>query len=139
MQRLEKTFEIDVPVQAAYEQWTHFEDFPEFMEDVEEVRPIDDTHLHWRASIGGVVKEWESEVYEDVPEEVVAWRSTSGPANGGRVRFEPLDGDRTRLHLTMEYEPENALEKAADALGVFSRRLDKTIADFKQFIESPRS
>ena len=135
MHRLEKDCEIDVPVRAAYNQWTQFEEFPQFMEGIEEVRQLDDTHQHWRAKVGGKVKEWDAELYEQVPDEIIAWRSTSGPPNGGRVRFEPLGPDRTRLHLTMEYEPETTLEKAGDALGVLSRKVEKTLDDFKEFIE----
>jgi uncharacterized membrane protein len=135
MQRLEKTFEIDVPVRTAYNQWTQFEEFPEFMEDVEEVRQIDDTHLHWRASVGGKEKEWDSEITEQVPDKVIAWRSTSGAANAGEVRFEPLEAERTRIRLAMEYEPETTVEKAGDALGVMSRKIEKTVDDFKDFIE----
>jgi uncharacterized membrane protein len=135
MERIEKAFEIDVPVRAAYDQWTQFEQFPRFMEGVREVRQIDDTHLHWRASVGDKEKEWDAEIVEQVPDEIIAWRSTSGAPNAGRVRFEPLSPDRTRLHLRMEYEPETAVEKAADALGVLSRKVDKTIEDFRQFIE----
>ncbi|MGE5098300.1 MAG: SRPBCC family protein [Betaproteobacteria bacterium] len=135
MHRLEKAFEIDVPVRTAYDQWTQFEEFPKFMEDVEEVRQLDDTHQHWRAKIGGKTKEWDAELYEQVPDQVIAWRSISGPANGGRVRFEPLGPDRTRLYLAMEYEPETTVEKVGDWLGVFSRKVDKTVEDFKQYIE----
>ena len=135
MERLQKTFEIDVPVRTAYNQWTQFEEFPRFMDGIKEVRQIDDTHQHWRASVGGKEKEWDAELTEQVPDQVIAWRSTSGAPNAGRVEFESLGTDRTRLVLTMEYEPETALEKAGDAVGVLSRRIDKTVDDFKEFIE----
>jgi uncharacterized membrane protein len=135
MERLQKTFEIDVPVRTAYNQWTQFEDFPEFMDGVEEVRQIDDTHLHWRASVAGKEKDWDAEITEQVPDQVIAWRSTSGAPNAGHVRFEPLGADRTRVLLAMEYEPETAVEKAGDAVGVLSRKIDKTVDDFKEFIE----
>jgi uncharacterized membrane protein len=57
MERIEKTFEIDCPVRTVYNQWTQFEDFPRFMDGVKEVQQLDDTHLHWRASIAGKEKE----------------------------------------------------------------------------------
>jgi uncharacterized membrane protein len=135
MERLEKSFEIDVPVRTAYNQWTQFEEFPEFMEDVEEVRQIDDTHLKWRASVGGKPKEWESEITEQVPDRVIAWRSISGAPNAGEVRFEPLGAERTRINLAMEYEPETTVEKAGDAMGMMSRKIAKTVDDFRDFIE----
>jgi uncharacterized membrane protein len=135
MQRIEKTFEIGVPVRAAYNQWTQFEEFPHFMDGVKEVRQIDDTHLHWRASVAGRDKEWDSEITEQVPDQVIAWRSTSGTPNAGQVRFEPLSADRTRVRFAMEYEPETAVEKVGDAIGVLSRKVDKTVDDFREFIE----
>jgi uncharacterized membrane protein len=135
MERTEKSIEIGVPVHAAYNQWTQFEDFPRFMDGVKEVRQLDDTHLHWRASVGGKDKEWDAEITEQVPDQVIAWRSTSGAPNGGEVRFEPIGGDRTRLRLALEYEPQTVVEKVGDALGVMSRHVEKTVEDFKDFIE----
>ena len=135
MERMEKTFEIDCPVHTVYNQWTQFEDFPNFMEDVKEVRQLDDTHLYWKASVAGKEKEWNSEITEQVPDQVIAWRSTSGAPNAGTVRFEPISADRTRVRLEMAYEPETAVEKAGDALGVLSRKVEKTVDDFKDFIE----
>ena len=135
MERIHKTFEIGVPVRTAYNQWTQFEDFPRFMDGVREVRQIDDTHLHWRASLGGTEKQWDAEIVEQVPDQVIAWRSTSGVPNAGAVRFEPLSPERTRVSLEMEYEPQSAIEKAGDALGIVSRKLDRTIEDFSDYIE----
>ena len=135
MESLQKDFEINVPVRAVYNQWTQFEEFPHFMEDVEEVQQIDDTHLHWRASVGGKEKEWDSEITEQVPDRVIAWRSISGAPNAGRVTFEPTGAERTRVRLQMDYEPETAVEKVGDALGVMSRKIDKTVEDFKEYLE----
>jgi uncharacterized membrane protein len=135
MEELRKTFEIDVPLRAAYNQWTQFEEFPHFMEGVREVRQLDDTHVHWRASIAGKEKEWDAEITEQVPDRVIAWRSTSGAPNAGRVSFESLGPERTRIDLQLEYEPETAIEKAGDAMGLVSRKIDKTVDDFKDYIE----
>jgi uncharacterized membrane protein len=135
MEKLQKDFEIDVPLRAAYNQWTQFEEFPHFMEGVREVRQLDDTHLYWRASIAGKEKEWNAEITEQVPDRMIAWRSTSGAPNAGRVTFEPAGPDRTRLNLQLEYEPETAIEKAGDAVGLVSRKIEKTVEDFKEYIE----
>ncbi|HUG77844.1 MAG TPA: SRPBCC family protein [Burkholderiales bacterium] len=136
MERIEKSIEVLCPVRTVYNQWTQFEDFPRFMAGVKEIRQLDDTHVHWRAEIWGKEKEWDAEITEQVPDQKISWRSTSGDApNGGTVRFEPLAADRTRVKLTMEYEPQGALENVADALGVLSKRVQNTVEDFKQFIE----
>lgn len=139
MERVEKTFEVGVPPHAVYEQWTRFEDFPRFMEDVKEVRQLDDTRFHWRASIGGKEKEWDSVITEQVPDRVIAWRSVSGAPNAGRVVFEPLGEERTRVQVQMEYEPEGPLEKVGDALGLMSRKIDRTIEDFRRHLERRRA
>ena len=136
MERIEKTFEIDCPVRTVYNQWTQFEEFPRFMEGVKEVQQIDDTHLHWRASIAGKEKEWDSEITEQVPDQRIAWRSTSGARNAGSVRFEPLAAERTRVMLPMEYEPQGMVEKAGDAVGLVSGKLEDAVEKFKELVEN---
>ena len=137
MERIEKSIEVQCPVHTVYNQWTQFEDFPRFMTGVKEVRQLDDTHLHWHAEIWGKDKEWDAEIFEQVPDQVIAWRSTSGDApNNGAVRFEPLGPDRTRVNLVMEYEPQGIVENVGDKLGVMSSRVETTVKQFRDFIES---
>ena len=137
MERFEKSVEVKCPVRAAYNQWTQFEEFPRFMAGVKEVKQLDDTHVHWHAEIWGKDKEWDAEITEQVPDRKIAWRSISGDApNAGEVRFEPLGQDRTRVHLTMEYEPQGVVENVGDKLGVLSARVQNTVEDFKKYIES---
>src|SRR5262249_43808265 len=135
MERIEKTFEIDRPVHTVYNQWTQFEEFPLFMEGIKEVQQIDDTHLHWRASIAGQDKEWDSEIVEQAPDERIAWRSTGGAINHGSVNFEPVGGERTRVKLTVEYEPQGFVEKSGDALGLVSHKVENAVEKFKDLVE----
>jgi len=136
MEHVEKVVEVNRPVSTVYNQWTQFEEFPRFMAGVKEVRQIDDTHLHWRAEIWGKEKEWDAEITEQEPDKRISWKSVSGAANAGTVRFEPVGNDRTRVRLVMAYDPADAIEKAGDALGIFSGRVENTVEDFKRFIES---
>ena len=136
MATLEKSIEVNVPVNTAYNQWTQFEDFPKFMEGVKEVRQLDDTHVHWHAEIAGKDKEWDAEITEQIPDQRIAWRSTSGTPNSGIVTFEKISDDKTRITLRMDYEPEDVVEKAGDAAGVLSRRIEGDLQRFKEFIES---
>ncbi len=136
MSEVEKSIEVNVPVSVAYNQWTQFEQFPEFMEGVKEVRQQGDKLQHWRANIGGKEKEWDAEIYEQTPDQSVAWRSTTGAPNNGRVRFEKLGPDQTRVHLAMEYEPEGVIENVGDALGLVGSRVEGDLRRFKNFIES---
>jgi uncharacterized membrane protein len=135
MERIEKAVEVRCPIHTVYNQWTQFEEFPKFMSGVKEVRQIDDTHQHWRAEIWGKEKEWDAELVEQVPDSHIAWRSTSGAPNNGAVHFEPMGVNTTRVRLTMEYEPEGMVENVGDAVGLFSKRVQTTVEQFKEFIE----
>ena len=135
MEQVEKTIEVDCPISTVYNQWTQFEDFPNFMAGVKQVQQIDDTHVHWRAEVWGKEKEWDAEITEQEPDKRISWKSVSGAPNAGTVRFEPLAQQRTRVRLVMAYEPEGAVENVGDALGLFTTRVDSTLKDFKNFIE----
>ncbi len=136
MAEIIETIDVDVPVRTAYNQWTQFEEFPQFMEGVEQVVQLDDTHLHWVAEIAGAHREWSAEIFCQQPDQRVAWRSTTGVTNAGEVTFEPLDAETTRVHLRLDYEPEGAVEKAGDVLGLVGNQAETDLARFKEFIES---
>ena len=136
MERIEKTVEVDRPVRTVYNQWTQFEDFPRFMAGVKEVRQLDDTHLHWRAEVWGKEQEWDAEITEQEPDQRVSWRSTSGSPNAGTVRFEPLGDGRTLVRLALSYQPEGVVENIGSAMGAVQAQVEKSVRDFKQFIES---
>jgi uncharacterized membrane protein len=135
MATVNESIDVDVPVSTAYNQWTQFEEFPRFMEGVKSVRQLDDTHLHWVAEFGGERHEWDAEVSEQVPDRVVAWRARDGKYNSGRVRFEPLGADRTRIDVEMVWEPEGLKEELGSALGSDSRRVNGDLKRFKELIE----
>lgn len=135
MSKIEKSIDVNVPVRTAYNQWTQFEEFPMFMEGVEEVTQLDDSHLRWCAEIGGVEREWDSEITEQIPDQRIAWRSTSGPANSGVVTFQKLNDDETRIYLEMDYEPEGVVETVGDFIGVASARVAGDLERFKDFVE----
>src|SRR5882724_3668508 len=134
METIEKTIEVEAPVTKVYNQWTQFEKFPEFMEGVEEVKQLDDKHLHWVAEIAGKKKEWDAEIIEQVPDERIAWRATTGAPNAGIVNFRPKDHDHTMVTLQMNYEPEGAMEGTGDTLGLVSRRVEGDLKRFRDFI-----
>lgn len=135
METVEKTIDVNVPVRTAYNQWTQFEEFPRFMDGVEEVRQMSDTMLHWRAKIGGKTEEWDAKITEQTPDKRIAWTSTSGAPNSGVVTFHRLDDTSTRVALQLGYEPEGFTEKVGDMLGVVGRRIEGDLENFKTFIE----
>lgn len=136
MSTIEKSIEVNVPVTVAYNQWTQFEDFPAFMEGVTEVRQLDDTHLHWRADVAGKETEWDAEITEQIPDRRIAWHSTSGAMNDGVVSFENIAGDKTRVMLHLDYDPEGFVENVGDALGMVSRRVEGDLRRYKDLLES---
>jgi uncharacterized membrane protein len=133
---VQESVDVAVPVTTAYNQWTQFESFPEFMSGVEEVRQVTDTRTHWKTKIGGVEREFDAEITEQHPDERVAWRALEGVKQAGVVTFHRLDDQHTRVSLQLEFEPEGVTEKAGTALGVVGQRVKGDLNKFKQFIES---
>jgi len=139
MASITREITVKVPVRTAYNQWTQFETFPQFMEGVKEVRQLDAAHLAWRAEIGGKEESWEAEIVEQIPDRRIAWRSVTGVPNAGAVDFEPLDEGNCRLSLTLDYEPQGLAENVGSALGFDERRVGGDLERFKNFIESQGS
>ena len=136
MASIQEIIDVEVPVRTAYNQWTQFEEFPRFMEGIESVRQLDDTHLRWVADVGGKTHEWEAEITEQLPDERVAWTSTDGKGNGGVVTFHRLSDEQTRIAVQMDWEPDGMMEKAGSALGFDSRRVQGDLERFKELIEA---
>jgi uncharacterized membrane protein len=136
MAKIDKTIEVEVPVSTAYNQWTQFEEFPQFMDNAESVQQIDDTHLRWVAEYGGKRHEWDAEITQQEPDKRIAWRSLGGVTHNGTVTFEPLGPDRTRITVEMEWEPEGFAEKAGAAVGLDERSVSEDLDRFKEFIEA---
>lgn len=133
---VEKSIEVDAPLNTVYNQWTQFEDFPKFMQGIEQVQQLDDKRLHWVAEIGGRRKEWDAEIFEQVPDQKIAWRSTSGAANAGIVSFQPVAAKRTQVTVRMEYAPEGAIESIGAAMGAVGTRIEGDLKRFRDFIQS---
>ena len=129
------SIEVKVSVSTAYNQWTQFEEFPQFMEGVTSVRQADDTHLHWIAEVGGREKEWDAEISEQHPDERIAWHATSGAENAGVVTFHRIDDETTRVTLQLDVEPDGVVESVGTALGFLERRVKGDLERFKEFIE----
>ncbi|GAA4876901.1 SRPBCC family protein [Kitasatospora terrestris] len=136
MSKLQESIDVDVPISTAYNQWTQFEDFPLFMDGVEEITQIDDRHNHWKTKIAGVSREFDTEIVDQVPDDHVSWRTTSGDVKQtGMVSFQPLDARHTRIVMSMDYQPEGLAEKAADMMNMLDRQVKGDLKRFKHFIE----
>ena len=135
MAKVTKSMTINVPVHTAYNQWTQFESFPQFMEGVKDVRQTDDKHMHWKAEIAGKQEEWDAEIVEQIPDQRIAWRSTTGQPNAGAVDFHRVDDNTTEITLVIETEPKGLVETVGGALGFLDRRVEGDLERFKEFIE----
>jgi uncharacterized membrane protein len=135
METIEKSIEVECPLRTVYNQWTQFEEFPRFMEGIKKVTQLDDQRLHWEAEIGGKHKEWDARITDQVPDQVIAWKSEGGEYNAGAVNFRSISQNRTRINLQLTYDPEGIVQKTGDALGVVSNRVGSDLERFKEFIE----
>ncbi|WJV44562.1 SRPBCC family protein [Streptomyces flavofungini] len=136
MSTVTETVDVEVPARTAYNQWTQFEEFPNFMEGVEKVVQLDDRRNHWTTKVAGARREFDTEIVDQLPDERIAWRTTSGDIKQmGMVRFQSLDAGRTRVELVIEIESEGLAEKAAETVGVIDRRVKGDMQRFKQYIE----
>jgi uncharacterized membrane protein len=128
---------VAVPVRTAYDQWTQFEEFPRFMDDIDRVEQLDDTRLRWAATIDGVHEEWDAAITEQQPDERIAWRAM-GKGMAGLVTFEQLGDASTRVSVRMSWQPEGPAEKVGAALGVDASHVRQDLQRFKELIEQQR-
>lgn len=132
-----ETIDVEVPVSVAYNQWTQFESFPQFMDEVESVTQIDDTRMHWKVRVGGAEREFDAVIAEQRPDERVAWKSTGGDTeHAGVVTFHKLNEAETRVTVQLDWEPEGLLEHLGAAIGMGKHAVKKDLENFKKFIES---
>ena len=136
MATIEQSVEVKVPLSTAYNQWTQFEDFPLFMEGVDHVQQLDDTRLHWAATVAGKTNEWDAKILEQHPDKQVSWISEDGKKTRGTVTFEPVGESKTLIRLSMSYQAEGLTEALGSAVGLDERRVRGDLERFKELIES---
>jgi len=133
---IDESIEVEVPVSTSYNQWTQFEEFPLFMEGVDDVQQRDDTRLHWVATIGGHTAEWDAKILEQHPDKQISWISEDGKKTRGTVSFEPIGEGKTLIRLSMSYQAEGAIEQIGSAAGLDAARVRGDLKRFKDLIES---
>ena len=135
MPTIEKSVDVDVPVDIAYDQWTQFEEFPEFMDGVTSVRQLDDTRLQWDAEIGGKSVSWEAKITEQIPHQRVAWTSVEGKDNAGVVTFHRISDDSCRVMVQLDWTTEGMMESVGSLLGADDRKVEGDLDRFKALVE----
>ncbi|HEY9566200.1 MAG TPA: SRPBCC family protein [Nocardioides sp.] len=137
MSQIEKSIDVDVPVSTAYNQWTQFESFPEFMSGVESISQVGEKRNHWVTNIAGVEREFDTEVTEQHPDERVAWTSVGGEAkHAGVVTFHRLSENQTRVMVQIDWKPTGIAEKVGSAINVDDHQVKRDLERFKEFIEA---
>ncbi|MEU8844105.1 SRPBCC family protein [Streptomyces roseus] len=136
MSLVKESIEVSVPVRTAYDQWTQFESFPQFMDGVERIDQSTETLTHWVTKIGGVRREFDAEITEQIPDTKVAWVTVGGESDqSGLVTFERIDPSHTQVTLMMDFDPEGLAENIGDKLGFIDRQVKGDLQRFKHFIE----
>jgi uncharacterized membrane protein len=135
MSQIQESIDVAAPVRTAYNQWTQFEQFPQFLGGVQRVVQTSDTMTHWTISVDGVKREFDAEITEQIPDERIAWKSVDGAQQGGVVTFHRLGPDATRVMLQIDTEPQGVVEQAADRLGFLKRQAKADLERFKSFLE----
>jgi uncharacterized membrane protein len=146
MPTVEQSVHVNVDVTAAYDQWTRFDSYPQWMEGVAAIDRIDDDRLHWVAlvrsefaTVEGETREWDSKIVELTPDRRVAWESLD-PRPGhkpdsGEASFEPLGDSVCRVTFRMTWEPEGSLETPGEVLAAVNAVVAADLARFKDLIE----
>ncbi|MEU7697046.1 SRPBCC family protein [Streptomyces sp. NPDC039028] len=136
MSHVKESIEVEVPVRTAYDQWTQFETFPQFMDGVERIEQRADSLTHWVTSIGGVRREFDAEITAQIPDTTVAWVTVGDEIeHSGLVTFQPIGPARTQITLMMDVDPQGMTDTVGDTLGFVDRQVKGDLQRFKQFIE----
>jgi uncharacterized membrane protein len=137
MSQIQQSVDVNVPVSVAYNQWTQFESFPNFMSGVESITQLDPTHNHWVTEIAGVKREFDTEITEQHPDERIAWHSIGGDTHhGGAVTFHRLDESTTRVMIQIDWEPSDLVERVGSAVQVDDLQVKRDAARFKEYVEA---
>jgi len=132
---VEEFVDVGADLETVYDQFTQFEDWPQFMHRVERIEQRDEATLMWHENIWGIRRSWEAEITDQSPCHRIAWRSTSGPQSIGVVTFHRLSDHLTRVALTMDFQPKGLFEKTSSGTRISRRALRSDLMRFKAFIE----
>jgi uncharacterized membrane protein len=128
---IQQDIDIGVPIKQVYNQWTQFEDWPEFMHRLDNVSQEDESHVSFKTKIWGISKEFKAEIVEQHPDERIKWEVTEGVTHTGVVTFHELGPRLTRVELNIDVQPGSLIEKAARGMRHVKRAVRADLARFK--------
>ena len=132
---IQQSVDVAVPIKTAYNQWTRFEDWPDFMHRVESIDQVDDATVAFQTKVWGIKKRFEAQILEQRPDERIEWDVTQGLAHTGVVTFHRLDKRLTRIELTLDIEPDSLVEKAGRGWRFAKRAIRGDLHRFKAHVE----
>jgi uncharacterized membrane protein len=132
---IQQSTDVAVPIRVAYNRWTLFEDWPEFMHRFDSVEQVDDTTLSFAVKMWGITRRFEADIVEQRPDQRIEWNVTEGPAHTGVVTFHELAPRLTRVEVSLDFEPHGMLEKTARGMRFTKRAVRADLHRFKAIVE----
>lgn len=136
---IDKSIEVDVPVSVAYDQWTQFETFPQFMSGVKEVKEMGRNIFYWWTSIAGVKRQFRTETVRQIPNNLIAWKSIGGEHHTGEVLFESLTDNRAKVSVKIEWVAVDFTEQAGAVFQFDGMQVVQDLKRFKKLVEAPNA
>jgi uncharacterized membrane protein len=132
---IQQSVDVAVPIKVAYNRWTLFEDWPEFMHRIESVEQVDDTTLSFSTKVWGIRRRFEAKIVAQRPDRRIEWNVEEGLAHTGVVTFHKLADRLTRIEVSMDVEPHGMLEKMGRGMRFTKRAVRADLHRFKALIE----
>jgi len=132
---IQQSIDVAVPIKRAYNYWTSFEDWPEFMHRIESAEEVDNTTVSFQAKIWGISKRFQADIVEQQPEERIEWNVTDGYSHTGVVTFHPLAKNLTRIDVSLDVQPSNLIDKASRGMRFVKRAVRGDLHRFKAYVE----
>jgi uncharacterized membrane protein len=132
---VQQSVDVAVPIETAYNQWTQYEDWPNFMHRVTNVSQEDEVTVNFSTKIWGKTKQFTANIETQRPDERIKWTVSQGITHTGVVTFHELGERLTRIELSVDVDPGSLLEKAARGMRAIKRAMRADLHRFKAFIE----
>ena len=132
---VQQAIDVAVPIKVAYNHWTDYESWPEFMHRIDGADQTDKTAVSFQAKIWGITKRFEAEIVEQRPDERIEWNVTEGYAHTGVVTFHSLSQNLTRIDVSLDVQPSNLIDKASRGMRFVKRAVRGDLHRFKAYVE----
>jgi uncharacterized membrane protein len=132
---IQQSVDVAVDLETAYNQFTQFEDWPQFMHRVQNVSQDEDDTIRFNTKIWGKTKEFEAKIVTQRPDDRIKWKVAQGITHSGVASFHELAPRLTRIEITLDVQPGSLIEKAARGMRHIKRAVRADLHRYKAFIE----